>query len=205
MTLHAVGTYGSHQGPVVVFLHGWGSDERDLASLAQCVPAGVAWASVRAPLRHPSFGYAWYPLDSEQSWAEQGPIDAGTDALWSWVDEELGEHADVIPVGFSQGGVMASQLLRTRPHRVPAAAVLSGYALAAAQQADAVLAQSLPPVFWGRGDRDAVIPGDAIAATDAVLPGIATIERHLYPGMAHQVSPQELHDLTGFLARVARR
>ena len=117
MTLVSVGAAGSvgGEGPTVVFLHGWGADERDLTSLASFIPAGLAWASVRAPLRHPAMGYAWYPLESEHSWDDADAIQSSTDALWEWVDEVLGEDARIIPIGFSQGGLMASQLLRTRP------------------------------------------------------------------------------------------
>jgi len=201
MTLHAVGTYGSLPGPTVVLLHGWGSDEQDLAGLAPYLPDAMAWASVRAPLRHPSYGYAWYQLDSEESWANTAAIDEAADSLWQWVDQALGPDASVVPVGFSQGGLMASQLLRTRPNRVPAAAILSGYVLPTQLEADAVLSERRPPVFWGRGEWDLVIPGHAIAATEAILPAISTLEAREYPGMAHAVCEEELADLRAFLTR----
>ena len=69
MTLRAVGTYASQPGPVALLLHGWGADERDLAGLAAYLPSGLEWLSVRAPLRHPAMGYAWYHLDTEDSFA----------------------------------------------------------------------------------------------------------------------------------------
>lgn len=186
-------------GPVVVFLHGYGSDERDLAGLAPYLPAGLAWASVRAPLRHPAMGYAWYSLDSEESWAARAPIDDATGALWSWVDDVLAADAPLIPVGFSQGGVMASQLLRTRPQRVAAAAILSGYVVPSPQSADAELAESPRPVFWGRGTADAVIPPHAVDATGAYLPGHSVLVERVYRGLPHSVSEEELADLATFL------
>jgi len=204
VTLLAIGTYGSDQPVTVVFLHGWGSDERDLAGLARYLPDGLPWASVRAPSRHPSFGYAWYPLESDTSWEDQLPIDEATNAVWDWVDGALGAAAAIVPIGFSQGGLMASQLLRSRPDRVPAAAILSGYALPSPQPADAVLTQSRPPVFWGRGALDPVIPAQAITATEAVLPGIATLEAHVYAGLYHQVSDEELGHLRTFVESVTR-
>lgn len=201
MTLHAVGTYGPPPGPTVLLLHGWGADERDLTGLAGYLPSGIAWASVRAPLRHPNGGYAWYPLDSDESWADEAAIGAATDSLWAWADDALGISAELLPVGFSQGGLMASQLLRTRPDRVRAAAILSGYVLPTELSADAVLRERRPPVFWGRGELDPVIPTHAIAATEALLPGISTLEAHIYPGLYHQVSERELGELSQFLRR----
>ncbi|MGC4174998.1 alpha/beta hydrolase [Demequina sp.] len=201
MTLHAVGTYAQDPGPVAVFLHGWGSDEQDLAGLAGYLPRGLAWASVRAPLRHPSFGYAWYPLESEDSWDRQAPIDAATDALWTWADAEL-QDRPLIAIGFSQGGLMASQLLRTHPDRLTGTVILSGYVLPSTQRADAVLAESRPPVFWGRGDADFVIPPHAIAATEEFLPAHSTLEAHVYTGVGHNVSEQELGHLRTFVESV---
>jgi phospholipase/carboxylesterase len=174
----------------------------DLAGLAPYLPSGLAWASLRAPLRHPSGGYAWYDLNSEESWAEQRPIDAATTAVWDWIDTQLPPGASVIPIGFSQGGLIASQLLRTRPERLPGTVILSGYVLPSPQPADTTLAGTRPPVFWGRGELDVVIPAHAIAATEAFLPRHSTLEAHVYGGMYHQVSEDELGHLRLFVESV---
>ena len=205
MTLHAVGTYESQPGPVALFLHGWGADERDLAALAAYLPDGLEWLSVRAPERHPAMGYAWYQLDSEESFANVERIAAATDALWAFLDEAVPAPASVIPIGFSQGGLMASQLLRTRPERVPAAAILSGYVAPGSLPADAALGAARPPVFWGRGSADMVIPPAAIEATEAFLPMYTDLEAHVYPGMAHSVSEEEVVDLRAVRERVLTR
>ena len=205
MTLHAVGSYGSLPGPTAVFLHGWGSDENDLAGLARYLPRGLAWASVRAPLRHPSFGYAWYQLDTEDSFGNLDRIGAATESLWEFLDDTIPAPTPLIPIGFSQGGLMASQLLRTRPERVHAAAILSGYVAPGALPADAALAVAQRPVFWGRGDADPVIPDAAIAVTEAFLPEHADLEVHIYPGLPHSVRERELADLTHFLERALAR
>jgi len=186
------------QGPVVVLLHGWGSDERDLAGLAPYLPRGMAWASVRAPLRHPSYGYAWYPLEGED-WAPARPIADATEQLWEWIDETLPAGARVVPVGFSQGGCMAAQLLRTRPDRVAATAILSGYVSPVPKEGDGALAERRPRVFWGRGDADPVIPALAVSASEEWLAAHTTAEQHVYPGLGHAVSDRELADLRRFL------
>ena len=46
------------------------------------------------------------------------PIAAATDLLWEWIDTTVGAEAPLLVVGFSQGGLMGTQLLRTRPERV---------------------------------------------------------------------------------------
>ena len=56
-----VATYGSRDpsAPLVVLLHGRGSDESEILSLARHLPAGVEYAAVRAPIAEGG-GYAWF-------------------------------------------------------------------------------------------------------------------------------------------------
>ena len=186
---------------VVVLLHGYGSHEHDLAGLAPYVPAGTPWVSVRAPQRHPYIGYAWYPLDGDK-FAPVPEVEEATRSLWEWIDATITPEASLIPVGFSQGGFMASQLLRTRPERVPAAALLAGYVHDHPQAGDDTLAQTKPRVFWGKGTQDFVVPERAIAHASAWLPQHTTLSFHEYPGMGHSVNEEELHHLRQFLTEV---
>lgn len=187
--------------PVVVFLHGWGSDESDLASLGEFLPEGLAWISVRAPERHPSFGYAWFQLPTLETF-DDAAIARAREALWEFLDAHVADGSPFIPVGFSQGGLMASELLRSRHERIAAAAVLSGFVSSEPRADDAALAERRPPVFWGRGALDVVIPEHAIATTAAFLPEHATLDERVYPDLAHSVSQAELVHLRRFLAGV---
>ncbi|HEY3436549.1 MAG TPA: phospholipase [Actinotalea sp.] len=185
--------------PLLLLLHGYGSNEQDLAGLGASLP-GWSWASVRAPLTLGRGAYAWFPVTTPGSPDPSG-VGAGTQALLAWVDATVEPGRPVVPIGFSQGGVMASQLLRAAPERVPTAAILAGFVLPGEQPGDAVLAAARPPVFYGRGDADRVIAGDAVARTDAWLPGISTPDSHVYPGLGHGISAAMLEDLASFLAR----
>ena len=97
---------------------------------------------------------------------------------------------------------MASQLLRTRPERVAAAAILSGYVQSAPQPADTTLTEYPRPVFWGRGTADAVIPPRAVEATSEFLPGHSVLTERVYRGLPHSVNEEELADLAAFLRGV---
>ena len=83
--------------------------------------------------------------------------------------------------GFSQGGLMATQLLRTRPERVAATVVLSGFVQAAPQPANERLATERPAVFWGRGARDPMISADAIEGTRQWLAAHSALTERVYP------------------------
>lgn len=194
-----LGTADAASAPVaVLLLHGYGSDERDLAGLVPMLGLDLPWASLRAPLTAGP-GAAWFEIATPGS-PEARPVEAATAAIWAWVDTHLDASTCVVPIGFSQGGLMASQLLRTRPERVIAPVVLGGFVLSAPQPADAVLAETRPPVFWGRGAEDRVIAAHAVARTSEWLPRHSTLTERVYAGLAHGISAEELADVRAFVA-----
>jgi phospholipase/carboxylesterase len=184
--------------PVVVLLHGYGSTEHDLAGLASALDVGPRWASLRAPIDTPNGGAAWFSITTPGN-PDAEPVQQATDAIWEWVDENLPPETVIVPIGFSQGGLMATQLLRTRPDRVLAPVVLGGFVLGFPQAGDGTLASNRPPVFWGRGAEDTVIAASAIERTSAWLPTHSTLDERIYPGLAHGISNSEVGDVRSFL------
>lgn len=186
---------------VALLLHGFGSNERDLAGLAPALRLQLPWASLRAPIPTSNGGAAWFEITTPGNPA-QAPVAEATDAIWDWVDANVGADVAVVPIGFSQGGLMASQLLRTRPERVLAPVVLAGFVQGTAQPGDAALADTKPPAFWGRGADDRVIGTDAIARTGHFLNRHSTLVERVYPGVAHGIVPAEIEDARAFLVDV---
>ena len=189
---------GATPRAAVLLLHGFGSNERDLAGLVPALQLEFPWASLRAPLPAGP-GAAWFQITTPGS-PDVEPVEAATAAIWAWVDEHLDASTRVVPIGFSQGGLMATQLLRTRPERVLAPVVLGGFVLGAIQPADDVLATTRPPVFWGRGAEDRVIAAHAVARTGDWLPRHSALVERVYPGLAHSISADEVADVRDFLA-----
>ncbi|TFD93295.1 hypothetical protein E3T61_04130 [Cryobacterium lactosi] len=185
---------------VVILLHGYGSNEHDLTGLMPALGLTLPWASLRAPVELGNGGAAWFPITTPGNPGVE-PVAAATETIWAWIDTHLAAGTLVVPIGFSQGGLMVSQLLRTRPDRVLAPVVLGGFVLGAAQPGDEALAGSRPPVFWGRGALDKVIGEPAITRTSAYLPQHATLVERVYPGLAHGINDAELGDVREFLTQ----
>ena len=181
----------------VLFLHGFGADEQDLPGLAPALGLDLPWASLRAPLDVGS-GAAWFAVTTPGS-PDPEVVEAATGTIWDWVDANLDPGTRVVPIGFSQGGLMATQLLRTRPERVLAPVVLAGFVLGAPQPADDTLADDRPPVFWGRGADDRVIAAPAVARTESWLPLHTSLTARVYPGLSHGISGPEVADVRDFL------
>lgn len=184
---------------VALFLHGYGSNERDLTALASALPDGLPWASLRAPIEVMPGGYAWFRIVTPGH-PDADALDAATAAIWSWVDAAVPNGTRIVPIGFSQGGLMATQLLRTAPERVLAPVVLGGFVASVEQPADAALRDARPAMFLGRGAEDQVIAPAAVERTDAWAPGHTTLDARQYPGLGHGINQEELADVQAFLA-----
>jgi len=187
--------------PLLVLLHGYGADERDLFGLVPHLPPDFAVAAVRAPLAppFPAPGYSWYPIEGLEG---RDPVHttAAAAGLLEWTDAVAGTaHPAIGLLGFSQGAAVALQAMRLDPHRFAFAVNLSGYATPGDLPRDAELADLRPPVFWGRGTNDDVIPGFLVEHTTEWLPRFSELSGRVYPGLTHSVSEQELADVRVFL------
>jgi phospholipase/carboxylesterase len=181
--------------PLLVLMHGLGSHEGDLFGMAPALPLEPVIASLRAPLREGP-GWSWFPRRVPGA-PDPVDVDAAADAVLGWLDTL--EYTSVSLLGFSQGGAMALQLLRRAPRRFSAAANLSGFLAPGDQDGDVLLAEAKPPVFWGRGTADPVIPADAIARTEAWLPAHTDSTVRIYEDLGHAVAREEIADLVSFL------
>jgi phospholipase/carboxylesterase len=190
--------------PVLVLLHGYGSDEHDLFGLVPYLPDTFVVASVRAPSAPPwpMPGASWYPIEGLDG-RDPAAVSVAARAVLAWIQDAVGD----VPVGllgFSQGGAVALQTLRVAPDAVAFAVVLAGYAAGGELPGDTVLAERRPPVFWGRGAADEVIPQALVDLTAQWLPIHSELSGRVYPGLTHSISQDELDDVRAFLdARLA--
>lgn len=199
--------------PLFLGLHGWGSDERDFTELLRMIAPYNDFASLRAPIPlsdlFPTMtagqtGFAWLTemlptgekLDREAFAAAQAVID--------WIRENIPPERDVVPIGFSQGGLMVTQLLRIIPQRFRAAIVLSGFhapgLLPETAPAEAGLAELEIPVFFGFGGADAVVPRYELYAASAWLEENTYLKQKTYAGLGHGVFYQEIDDIRLWLS-----
>lgn len=184
--------------PVALLLHGFGSNAADLASIAPELAGELWWASLQAPLQLSPESYAWFQILTPGS-PDPAAVAEASAAVWDWVDSQLPSAPPIVPIGFSQGGLMATELLRTRPTQVPAAVVLAGFVQSAQRAGDELLASERPPVFWGRGREDGVIAAQAIQRTADWLPSHARVTERIYPGLAHGINAVEVAEVRAFL------
>jgi phospholipase/carboxylesterase len=149
--------------PLVVLLHGRGSNEREILGLAAHLPAGPQYAAIRAPIAEGG-GYAWF--------ANRGIGRPLADSLRStmdwfrtWLDDVAPAGRPVVLVGFSGGAAFAGGLVLDDPARYAGAAVLYGTLPFAAGLETVPGRLAHLPVFVAQGEDDHVIPRELLDRT----------------------------------------
>lgn len=118
--------------PLLLLLHGVGSNELAMAALASDFDPRFVVLSVRSPVQLGPFSYGWYPVD----FTPDGPvIDADeARAAWERLTAFVGEAVtafdtdpdQVFVAGFSQGGILALATMLTAPELLAGAVCMSG-------------------------------------------------------------------------------
>jgi phospholipase/carboxylesterase len=184
--------------PVVLVLHGYGANERDLASLMSFLPEHP-WAALRAPLALSQDSFAWCGPSSPLT-PSADELKLAGDAIWDWVEQCIPADSPLVVLGFSQGGLMATQMLRTRPARLVATVILAGFLHEGEQPADAQLELDRPKVFYGRGAEDQRIPREAISALNTWLQLHTRAQTKTYEGLGHSIDARVMNDVASYVS-----
>ena len=185
--------------PLLVLLHGYGSNEADLFSLAGLLPEEFVVASLRAPIPMGP-GFTWFPLTASIDYSLDA-VKLAADYALAWLDTVKQDHPSVTLLGFSMGMAMATSMLRRRPADFAAVVGLSGFAVDAGADAtfrDAELDGTVP-LFWGRDQQDPVITPDKIEFTMGWVRKHTDPTKVLYTGMWHGINQQEIGHVGEFL------
>lgn len=195
-----VATYGNVDptAPLIVLLHGRGSDEREILSLAPHLGSGPAYAAVRAPIAEGG-GYAWFANRGIGRPVAES-LRSTMDWFRAWLDEVALPGRPVLLVGFSGGAAFAGGLVLDDPSRYAGAAVLHGtLPFDAGLPTDSGRLAHLP-MFVAQGDADHVIPPELLDRTWSYLlseSGAPTVA-HRHPG-GHQITAGTVHELRAWV------
>ena len=120
--------------PLLILLHGYGSNEQDLFSFAEELPDELLIISARAPLSMGFGSYAWYTIHFDATDGKFSDIPEAVkarDAIAHFIDE-VKTNYDVDPnkvflLGFSQGTILSYAVALNYPDKVQHVIALSGY------------------------------------------------------------------------------
>jgi phospholipase/carboxylesterase len=192
--------------PLLLLLHGVGSNEEDLFALAPLVDPRFLVISARGPITLQPGAYAWYHVN----WTSQGPVhnpeeaEVSRQGIVTFLDEiaaTYGADPDRLYVaGFSQGGAMTVCLASTVPEKLAGAIVMSGRTIPEMEPriAPTDRLEGLP-VFVVHGTEDGVLPisfGRAVRDWFQRLP--VDLDYREYR-MTHEISSRSLADIQQWL------
>ena len=188
----------------IILLHGVGSNESDLFSLAEELPHDFYVISPRGRFALGAGRYAWYNID----FSTGKPIinsqqeASSREVIVTFIKQVKQKYNldEVYLGGFSQGAIMSYSIGLTHPNEVQGIITLSGRILDEIKplvKKDNYLQQL--KVFVAHGVQDNTLPIHySIAAKDYLESLELELTYKEYP-IGHQISNQELHDLNNWL------
>ena len=195
------------KNPLLLLLHGYGSNEEDLFSFASELPDEYYVISARAPYDMMYGSYAWYAINfdaDENKFSDLNQARTSRDVIANFIDELIAAYPidaqQVTLIGFSQGTILSYAVALSYPQKVQRVVAISGYLnTEIAKENYAQNDFKNLKIFASHGTVDQVIPVDwarkAKPALEAL--GIETTYKE-YP-IGHGVSPQNFYDFKSWL------
>lgn len=195
------------KNPLLVLLHGYGSNEEDLFSFAAQLPDEYIIVSARAPYSLPPYGNAWYAItfDNDMNkFSDDVQAVQSRDLIVKFIDELVEAYPvdkeKITLIGFSQGAILSYAVALTYPQHISRVAALSGYLNTDIVGKD-IHTKDLSKLkfFISHGTVDQVIPVEWARKAPEFLKTLGLQEEyHEYP-VGHGVAPQNFYDLLNWL------
>jgi phospholipase/carboxylesterase len=195
--------------PVLLLLHGYGSNEEDLFSFADELPKDYYIISVRAPYSLMTGSYAWYAINfdaDEKRFSDLNQARQSRDLLAEFIDEIIKSYPidpkQVTLIGFSQGCILSYAIAVSYPEKVQRVVAMSGYfnPEIAVDEFEQNPLNELQ-IFASHGSVDQVVPVEWARKAAPILKELGVqIEYKEYP-VGHGVAPQNFFDFKNWLEK----
>jgi len=165
--------------PMILMLHGYGSDEKDLFAFAEYLPEKYTVISVQAPYSLQPMGYAWYAINFDadaNKFSDTKQAIESREKIKTFITEAVQAYninpEEVSLFGFSQGTILSFATALTYPHLVKNIIGLSGYIdMNMVDLANKDALKKLQ-VFSSHGSVDQVIPVEWGRKTPKILESV---------------------------------
>lgn len=195
--------------PLLIMLHGYGSDENDLFSFASELPEELFIISAKAPYTMQPFGNAWYAInfDAEKGkWSDNEQAKKSRDLIAEFISEACKAYpvnqSNVTLLGFSQGTILSYAIALTYPEKVKNIVALSGY----------INPDIIPETFdkdrlsnldfyCSHGSADQVIPVEWARQSPKILESLDVKHQYAEFPVGHGVAPQNFYEFKTWLEK----
>ena len=193
--------------PLLLLLHGYGSNEQDLFSFADELPNDCLVISVQAPYSLGYGSFAWYAINfdaDENKFSDLEQAKASRDVIVNFIDELVAKYnidaKKITLIGFSQGAILSFAVGLSYPEKVSRVVALSGYLNKEILDENYLKNDfSALKIFQSHGTVDQVIPVDWARNAKPFLENLnINIDYKEYP-IGHGISPQNFYDFKNWL------
>ncbi|SCY80270.1 alpha/beta hydrolase [Flavobacterium caeni] len=195
------------KNPLLLLLHGYGSNEEDLFSFATELPDEYYVVSARAPHDLMYGSYAWYAINFDADENKFSDIDQAIESR-ELIAGFIGELIDLFPIdpgqvtliGFSQGSILSYAVALSYPEKIKQVVALSGYIHGGMAVEDFMENDfSNLRIFASHGSVDQVIPVDWARKTKPFLDSLGIENSYKEYPVGHGVAPQNFYDFRNWL------
>jgi phospholipase/carboxylesterase len=195
------------KNPLLLLLHGYGSNEEDLFSFAAELPDEYYIISARAPYNMQYGAYAWYAINfdaDENKFSDHEQAKISRDLIARFIDELIQtypiEPKNITLIGFSQGSILSYAIALSHPDKVQRVVALSGYVSEPILEEN-YLRNDLTKlkIFHSHGTADQVIPVEWARKTKPFLEQLGIQSTYKEYPVGHGVAPQNFYDFKNWL------
>lgn len=195
------------KNPLIILIHGYGSNEEDLFSFAPELSDEYFVISVQAPFTVLPYGFAWYAISFDadmNKFSDDNQAIHSRDLLVKFIDEMIEKYPidekNINLIGFSQGAILSYAIAITYPEKLNKVVALSGYFNADIMQPKQNLnAYKHLKVFGSHGTVDQVIPVDWARKIEQQIKSYQIDFQYKEYPVGHGVAPQNFYDLKSFI------
>ena len=199
----------TENAPLLILMHGYGSDENDLFSFAAELPEQLFIISVKAPYPMQPYGNAWYAINFDEEkgkWSDNEQAIKSRDLIAKFIDEAIAEYPvnknNVSLLGFSQGSILSYAVALTYPEKIKNIVALSGYINKDIFPQDIeTLDYSYLDFYCSHGNVDQVISVDWARQTPPFLDSLNIKHKYSEFPVGHGVAPQNFYELKDWLEK----
>jgi len=194
--------------PLLIMLHGYGSDENDLFSFANELPEELFIISLKAPYPLQPQGNAWYAInfDAEQNkWNDNDEAKLSMEILIKCIDMACEKYPinknNISLLGFSQGTILGMATALNHPSKIKNVIGLSGYInhdILPKNTND--LDYSNLNFYCSHGTVDQVIPIDWARQTPVFLKSLNIKHTYSEFPVGHGVAPKNFYELRDWIS-----
>lgn len=197
------------KSPVLIMLHGYGSDANDLFSFSGELPEDIFIISAQAPYPLPPYGNAWYAINFTNSggkFSDDVQAVESRKKILQFIDE-VAENYPVDPdnltlLGFSQGTILSYAVALSHPEKVKNVIGLSGYIHNDILKEDYQNNDfSRLSVYASHGTQDQVIPVSWARRTPEILKSLKIDHQYSEFSVGHGVAPQNLMEVKDWIKK----